>query len=108
LLQLECDFDRVKHLRAAWMTDELRSLQLRSLYEPAHRRSQLLLDEPWQRARGNDPEADGVDHPAHDVERARPRVFGGRADAHLCVGWTGAQYCRGAVAEQRLGDNVGL
>jgi hypothetical protein len=56
------------------MTDELRSLQLRSLYEPA-----LLLDEPWQRARENDPEADRVDHPARDVERARPRVFGGRA-----------------------------
>src|SRR5262245_33142202 len=39
-LQLECDFDRIKHLRAAWMADELGCMQLRSLYESSHRRGQ--------------------------------------------------------------------
>ena len=53
------------------------------LYEAAHRRGQLLFDEARQRAREHHPEADRIDRPAHDVERARPGMFRRRADASV-------------------------
>src|SRR6187401_1044500 len=62
------------------MTDELRRLQTCRLDEAPHRCRHSLLDKSRQRPREHDAKTYGIDHPAHDIERARPGVLGDRSN----------------------------
>ena len=87
----------------------MRCLQLRSLDETPHRRGQFLFDEARQRTRQHHAEPDRIDHPPHDVQRTRPCVLGGSADAQFSRGRTGAQHGSGCtVAEKCRGDHIGF
>ena len=108
-LEIERNFYRLEHFCAPGMANKLRRLQLRRPYEATYRCRQFLLDESRQRAGQHHPEADGIYHPAHNVERAWPGVFGRSPDAQTGFGRLGAQHRRGGpISEQRRGDYIGF
>src|SRR4029077_6181824 len=83
------------------MTNKLGCLKAGHLYEATHRRRHPLLDEAGQRAREQHLEADRVDRPTHDVERARPGMFSCGADAEPGRGGSSAEHGRGsAITEE--------
>src|SRR6187551_3417792 len=101
LLQFERRFDGIEHFCAARMTDELRRLQTCRLYEASHRSRHSLLDKSWQRPREHDPKTYGIDHPAHDIERARPSMLGDRSNTCTPLPGLGPQNHRCcSIAEQ--------
>src|SRR5262245_25550460 len=108
-LKLEGRFDGIKHFCTARMTNELRRLQTRRLDEAPNGRRHSLFDKSRQGAREHDPKTHGIDYPAHNIERARPGMFGDCPDTRTPLFRLSPQnYRRRSIAEQRRRNHVGL
>src|SRR3984957_21012151 len=89
LIQRQRGLDRIDHLGAAGMTDELvdvADIQLHAAENLRQRRLEFGRDEIGDGAAKDQAEAERIDVPSHDVERIRDQIFAASLDSSYGAG----------------------